>query len=410
VGLGPVFQGRPYIADTGLYDCRARFYHPLLMGFLQPDPLAFSGSWSQHGFDRYNPINYTDPYGAWLNVVAGAVIGGGIGVINTALSGGDAQDMLVAFGAGAVGGALTACGMPVAGAAIAGGIMGSWSGGRFGYERDGLTGAAIGAVSGGVLGAGIGVAAGAAGSKVGNAVGTRAYGVVFNYAARQGMSGAARSTAARVSAVVAGGYIGGVTGALIGNEASTAAVDTVTGKPITLDQIESAALHSIAIDGPLGAVGAVGDRMALVANVPRMSGQAWSSRAGLGRNLGVEGELLVARATGYKRTGGTEAVNINGRRRFPDFPTAESIRDLNAVIEVKNKAGLTRKDVAQIGDFAALAAQTNGDALTYYRPGMDPAPLAGIRNIITLPIPQQPFVLPVPFAFAPRTSPTDGAK
>lgn len=407
-GLQPRFHGRPWLAAVGLYDFRTRVLHPHFLGFLQPDPLAFSGSWNPYGYARYNPFNFTDPDGLWITIVAGAVIGAAIGGIGAALSGGDAWDVLAGIGAGAVVGALTGAGMPVAGAAVAGGMMGAWSGGRVGYREGGIEGAVGGALVGGVIGAGLGVATGYVGSRVGNAVGTRVYGAVFNYARSRGLSGATTAMTARVSSMVAGGYTGGASAGIFGNTTATVAVDVVTGEEVTLDQIQGAVWHGIAVDGPLGAVGATADRMVLVASIPGRTNLSWRTRPGLGRNLGVEGEVLVGRAVGRSPAAGSEQVQINGRRRYPDFPTSETIPEANVVIEVKNKAQLStgsrpRSDVSQIQDFADLAAQTGGNVLLYHRPGMDLTPVAGIGNLVPLPIPQQPFVLPIPHAIPART-------
>ena len=41
---------------------------------------------------------------------------------------------------------------------------------------------------------------------------------------------------------------------------------------------------------------------------------------------------------------GSERLTINGRVRYPDFPTRETIPQENIVIEVKNKTELTTDD------------------------------------------------------------------
>ncbi|HEY5958977.1 MAG TPA: RHS repeat-associated core domain-containing protein, partial [Polyangiaceae bacterium] len=119
IGLIPRFQGRPWLGGARLYDFRNRSYDPELQVFLQPDPFALSGSWGPYGFCRFNPVDYVDPYGLFWHIVIGAAVGAAIGGISTAIHGGDWRDILVASGAGAVGGAFTAAGMPMLGAAAA---------------------------------------------------------------------------------------------------------------------------------------------------------------------------------------------------------------------------------------------------------------------------------------------------
>jgi hypothetical protein len=101
-----------------------------------------------------------------------------------------------------------------------------------------------------------------------------------------------------------------------------------------------------------------------VVNQPRTSPFYESSA------LGAEGEMMVGRVIGRTPARSSDRLTINGRRRDPDFATQGpegSIAQGNVVFEVKNKAQLStsgnRSDVAQIRDFAALAAQTNGDVI-----------------------------------------------
>jgi RHS repeat-associated protein len=59
-----LFAGYDYSKETGLYDCRNRFYHPGLGRFLQPDPIGFAGD--PNNIYRYcgnNAVNSSDPLG-----------------------------------------------------------------------------------------------------------------------------------------------------------------------------------------------------------------------------------------------------------------------------------------------------------------------------------------------------------
>jgi RHS repeat-associated protein len=395
IGRAPAFQGHPWLASAGLYDVRNRVYDPGLQIFLQPDPIAFSGSWSHHGFVRYNPLSYVDPFGAFWHIVAGAIIGAAIGGIGAALSGGDWRDVLVGIGAGAVGGGLTAAGFPVAGGAIAGAIQGAWSGGRVGYRLGGTRGAVLGALGGGVLGAGLGAASGGIASRVANRIATPLYGAVFNAVSRR-LSGAATANVARFTSMVVSGYAGGVVAGTFGNVTSTIALDVATGRPVTWDQLWRAERQALTVDGPLNALGAVANRFAYV----------YGFRGNASNRLGFEGEGLTGRAIGYEPTNGSQRINVNGNQRRPDFDTTVTLPERNAVFEVKNKQALSADDVAQIGDFAqhANTQQPGSNLMLYHRPGMDLTPVSGIGNLVPVPIPQQPLVVAVPQPIRDRGS------
>jgi RHS repeat-associated protein len=68
VGNRFMFQGREYLNELGIYDFRARMYHPGLGRFLQKDPIDFAGG--DANLFRYcggDPVNKSDPSG--LDVV-----------------------------------------------------------------------------------------------------------------------------------------------------------------------------------------------------------------------------------------------------------------------------------------------------------------------------------------------------
>jgi RHS repeat-associated protein len=77
-------------ADTsGLYYYRARYYSPMMAGFISEDPVGFSGG--QLSFYAYaggDPLIYRDPRGHELMLAGiGALVGAGWGVMNGYLSG-----------------------------------------------------------------------------------------------------------------------------------------------------------------------------------------------------------------------------------------------------------------------------------------------------------------------------------
>lgn len=382
LGFAPSYQGHPYVQSCGLYNARDRFYHPDLYIYLQTDPLGLIDSWSPYTFDRYNPLNYSDPYGEWIHILIGAVVGAAIGGIGAALSGGSAKDILMGIGSGAVGGAITAAtGNPALGAAVAGGMMGSWSG----YKIGGATGAVVG----GVLGTGIGAASGFIGGRIGNAIATRAHAFIYRTLTQRAVSVGTKVIASRYGSMVIGGYAGGASAGIFGNNAATVAVDVATGQPIASHQLWDATKHGLGIDGALGAVGAAADRFNLVREQP----------GNFSNKVGAEGEELVGQANKYERTQGRESVTVNGRQRRPDFPTRETLDEHNAVLEVKNKDELSQRDIDQIRDFATFAAQQSpgGEVIVFERPGADLArPIPGANNVRWRPIPQKPLVIAVP--------------
>lgn len=398
LGLEPRFQGRPFITSCRLYDFRDRFYDPRLFIYLQPDPYPFADGWSPYAFVGYNPLNYRDPYGRWLHIALGAVIGAAVGGIGAALSGGDWKDVLVGIGAGAAGGALTAAtGNPALGGAVAAGLMGAWSGGRVGYQANGAGGALIGAVAGGVLGAGIGAATGGVGGRVGNATATAAAGLINRTLTSAGVRTTTAWAAGRYGGMVAGGYAGGATAGVLGNTTATVTVDVVTGRPITGAQLWDATYHGLAVDGPLGAVGATTDRFIMISRFPGRPANV----------LGAEGETLVGRYFGVDRANGRQRFSMvaSGQERRPDFPTWETVPEYGAVFEVKNKALLSNDDVIQIGDFRDVATQLGSELWVFSRPGVSTANLPPANNMRIMPIPQQPMVIAVPVPFVPQRVP-----
>ncbi|MFR4353881.1 MAG: RHS repeat-associated core domain-containing protein [Oscillospiraceae bacterium] len=126
------YRGYVYDTETGLYYLSSRYYNPAWGRFINADTAAVvaaspnKANWDKNLFAYCdnNPISRKDDGGEFWHLVVGAAIGGIIGAVSAAASGGDAIDMAIGFLAGAGGGALAASGagvfvQAVGGAAIA---------------------------------------------------------------------------------------------------------------------------------------------------------------------------------------------------------------------------------------------------------------------------------------------------
>ena len=126
------YRGYVYDTETGLYYLNSRYYNPVWGRFINADTAAVvaaspnKANWDKNLFAYCdnNPISRKDDGGEFWHLVVGAAIGGIIGAVSAAASGGDAIDMAIGFLAGAGGGALAASGagvfvQAVGGAAIA---------------------------------------------------------------------------------------------------------------------------------------------------------------------------------------------------------------------------------------------------------------------------------------------------
>ena len=126
------YRGYVYDTETGLYYLSSRYYNPAWGRFINADTAAVvaaspnKANWDKNLFAYCdnNPISRKDDGGEFWHLVVGAAIGGIIGAVSAAASGGDAIDMAIGSLAGAGGGALAASGagvfvQAVGGAAIA---------------------------------------------------------------------------------------------------------------------------------------------------------------------------------------------------------------------------------------------------------------------------------------------------
>jgi RHS repeat-associated protein len=404
----PSFMGRPLLTEVGLYDFRRRAYDPGLFLFLEPNPILFAESWSPYAFCRFNPLNLSDPYGgvAW-NIVAGAASGAALGGVSSWLSGGDAKDIAVSAFAGAVGGGLAATGQVGAGFAVSGAIIGMWGGGRSGLQSGGIKGAVLGGTVGAAVGAGIGVISGGIGSRIGGpvanaasarlsraltyrAVGSSLANVIRllggNITRRSTISSTTAWSVARFGGQVAGGGTGGAVGGAVGNTTATLAADISEDRDWTLSQLWNAASHGFVVGGAFGAAAAPTERLFWIRGFKGTSAN----------RLGAEGEGLVGRAHGIKPANQREQLQVNGRERHPDFFTAETLQEHNAVFEVKNTSAIGSKEARQILDFRDWAQSRGADVLVFGRPGTDLSGLAQMPGVRTAIIPQLPLVLAVP--------------
>lgn len=153
-------------ATAGLYYYRARYYSPLMGGFISEDPITFDGGQlSFYGYVNGDPASRIDPSGKCPWCIAGAIVGGVSGVVGAIEMGGNWQDAAIAGVIGAGSGFVIAAAAPLElGAFAAGGLSGGV--GAFGnflgqevsnvIHHKSLTCVNVGAIIGDGLGAGLG--------------------------------------------------------------------------------------------------------------------------------------------------------------------------------------------------------------------------------------------------------------
>ena len=125
------YRGYYYDTETRLYYVNSRYYDPAVKRMLNADDDSLSTATPQGLTDKNyfaycdnNPVVRVDSNGEFWNYVVGAVVGGAIGAVSTAIAGGDAKAVALSAGIGAVGGLIGASGLPAVAQIVAGGVLG----------------------------------------------------------------------------------------------------------------------------------------------------------------------------------------------------------------------------------------------------------------------------------------------
>jgi RHS repeat-associated protein len=77
-GVSVVFGGQTYLSVCGLYLSKKRLMNPINGLYLSPDPKGYQDSPAVYSYAMQNPINYIDPNGEVLPLIAAAVIIGAL--------------------------------------------------------------------------------------------------------------------------------------------------------------------------------------------------------------------------------------------------------------------------------------------------------------------------------------------
>jgi RHS repeat-associated protein len=57
------YTGQKWYPELGLYDYKARVYHPSLGRFMQTDPIGLGGGMNVYGYVGGDPVHSSDPLG-----------------------------------------------------------------------------------------------------------------------------------------------------------------------------------------------------------------------------------------------------------------------------------------------------------------------------------------------------------
>ena len=127
------YRGYYYDADLKLYWLQTRYYDPETGRFVTIDDISYLDPETINGLNLYaycgnNPVMNVDPTGEFfwflffIAIAVGAIIGGLVNAISTAIAGGSLEDCLIAFGAGALMGAAMGAALVLGGAAAVGAV------------------------------------------------------------------------------------------------------------------------------------------------------------------------------------------------------------------------------------------------------------------------------------------------
>ena len=111
------YRGYIYDTETYLYYLQSRYYDPAIGRFISADNYPSTGQGltgnNMFAYCGNNPVSRNDEGGEFWHIVIGAVVGATIGVVTSAIGGGDLTDCIIGGLAGAAGGALAATGAGV---------------------------------------------------------------------------------------------------------------------------------------------------------------------------------------------------------------------------------------------------------------------------------------------------------
>ena len=133
------YRGYYFDAESGLYYLQSRYYDPVTGRFVNGDSLVDTSD--VLGFNMYaycgnNPVSREDNGGDFWNVIIGAVVGGAISAISTAISGGSGNEIFLSAACGVVSGAFAASGLGgVVGQIAVGAITSAFDSGYQNYNK-----------------------------------------------------------------------------------------------------------------------------------------------------------------------------------------------------------------------------------------------------------------------------------